>query len=83
MLVGIHLTERDFPAQSAGGAPEGFEAMKVVRTRIIVALASSAMLASGLSVAVAAVSSGSSAAVTIADGSSSGSATPNVTIVDP
>jgi hypothetical protein len=57
--------------------------MKVVRTRLIVALASSAVLASGLSVAVAAVSSGSSAAVTIADGSSGTTPTPNVGIIDP
>jgi hypothetical protein len=64
--------------------PEGFEAMKFVRTRIAVALASSAVLASGLSVTAAAVSSGSSAPVTIADASPAGVApTPTVTIVDP
>jgi hypothetical protein len=58
--------------------------MKNVRTRVIVTLASSAVLASGLSMAVAAVSSGTSAAVTVAGSGSSGSTpTPNVTIIDP
>jgi hypothetical protein len=55
--------------------------MKDVRTRIIVTLASSAVLASGLGMAVAAVSSATSAAVTVA--SSPGSPTSNVTIIDP
>ncbi len=55
--------------------------MKDVRTRITVALASSALLASGLSIAVAAVSSGSAAPVSVAGGSNS--PTTNVTIVYP
>ncbi len=58
--------------------------MKNVRTHLIVALAGSAVLASGLSVVVAAVSTGTSAAVTVASGSSSGTTpTPNITVVDP
>jgi hypothetical protein len=42
--------------------------MKVIRTRVVVALASSALLASGFGLTVA-VSSAGSAAVTIAGGS--------------
>jgi hypothetical protein len=59
--------------------------MKEVRTRIVVALASSAVLASGLSMAVAAVTAGSSGAVTVADGSGSSGGSPgsNITIVYP
>jgi hypothetical protein len=55
--------------------------MKSIRTRVIVALASSAVLASGLSVVAAAASSATSGAVPVADGTSS--ANPNATIVDP
>jgi hypothetical protein len=55
--------------------------MKDLRTRIIVTLAGSAVLASGLSVAAAAVSAGTSAAVTVA-GSNSGTS-PNITVVEP
>jgi hypothetical protein len=55
--------------------------MQDVRIRVIVTLASSAVLASGLSVAAAAVSPATSAAVTMA--SSSGGPTSNVTIIDP
>jgi hypothetical protein len=58
--------------------------MTKIRTRVIVALASSAVLASGLSVAVVAFSPGASAAVSVADGSNSGSGgSTNVIIVDP
>jgi hypothetical protein len=57
--------------------------MKDFRTRIIVALASSAVLAGGLSVAVAAVGSGA-ATVSAAATTSSGSApVSNITVVDP
>ena len=70
-----------------GGAQEGRAVMKDIRTRIIVALASSAVLASGMSVvAVAAAGASGSAAVTIADGSTSASGTstsPNITVYDP
>ncbi len=58
--------------------------MKDIRTRIIVALASSTVLASGLSMAVVAFSPGSTAAVSVADGSTpSPSASSNVIIIDP
>jgi hypothetical protein len=58
--------------------------MKDVRTRIVVALASSTVLASGLSVAAVAVTSGTSTAVTVAGGAPTGTAaTPNITVVDP
>jgi len=56
--------------------------MKSIRTRVIVALASSAVVASGLSV-VAVVSSAGSAAVSVADGAITGSATPTITVYDP
>jgi hypothetical protein len=58
--------------------------MKSIRTRVIVALASSAVLASGLSVAAVAVSSASAAAVPVASGAVFGhAATPNITVYDP
>ncbi len=56
--------------------------MKTIRTRLIVALAGSAVLASGLSVAAVAASSASSATVVVADGTTSGVASPNATIYD-
>jgi hypothetical protein len=56
--------------------------MKTIRTRVIVALASSAVLASGLSVAAAAASSVTSGAVSIAAATTSGSASPDATIYD-
>ena len=57
--------------------------MKTIRTRVIVALAGSAVLASGLSVAAVAVSSAASGAVVVADGTTTGTAaSPNVTIWD-
>ncbi len=64
-----------------GGATEGFAVMKDIRTRVIVALASSAVLASGLSVVAVAASSAGPAVAAVADGS--GTASPNVTVVDP
>jgi hypothetical protein len=59
--------------------------MNQIRTRVMVALASSAVLASGLSMAVVAFTpSSSAAAVSVADGSSSGTGnSSNVIIVDP
>jgi hypothetical protein len=58
--------------------------MKTIRTRVIVALASSAVLASGLSVAAVAVSSASAAAVPVASGGASGHvAIPDITVYDP
>ena len=58
--------------------------MKSIRTRVIVALASSAVLASGLSVAAAAVSSASAAAVPVASGATFRHvATPDITVYDP
>ncbi len=66
-----------------GGAQEGCAVMKSIRTRVIVALASSAVLASGLSVVAAAASSATSGAVPVADGTTSGTvASPNATIYD-
>ena len=57
--------------------------MKPIRTRVIVALASSAVLASGLSVATVAASSAAFGAVVVADGTTSGTgASPNATIYD-
>jgi hypothetical protein len=56
--------------------------MKTIRTRVIVALASSAVLASGLSVAAAAASSVTSGAVSVAAATTSGSASPDATIYD-
>jgi hypothetical protein len=57
--------------------------MKTIRTRVIVALASSAVLASGLSVAAVAASSAASGAAVVADGTTTGSAaSPNATIYD-
>jgi hypothetical protein len=57
--------------------------MKTIRTRVIVALAGSAVLASGLSVAAVAASSAASGAVVVADGTTTGTAaSPNVTIWD-
>lgn len=57
--------------------------MKTIRTRVIVALASSAVLASGLSVAAVAASSTASGAAVVADGTTTGTvASPNVTIWD-
>jgi hypothetical protein len=57
--------------------------MKDLRTRLIVTLASSAVLASGLSVALVTASSGTTAAVAASGAASSGSPSPNVTIIDP
>jgi len=54
--------------------------MKSIRTRVIVALASSAVLASGLSVVAVAASSAVAGPVPVADGTS---ATGNATIIDP
>jgi hypothetical protein len=76
------VTERDYPADARGRSGRG-KLMKDVRIRLIVTLASSAVLASGLSVAVAAVSTGASAAGTVASSSPSGGPTSNVTIIDP
>jgi hypothetical protein len=56
--------------------------MKTIRTRVMVALASSAVLASGLSVAAVAASSAGSGAVAVADGTSGTGASPNATIYD-
>jgi hypothetical protein len=57
--------------------------MKTIRTRVIVALASSAVLASGLSVAAAAASSVTSGAVSIAAATTSTTAaSPDATIYD-
>jgi hypothetical protein len=57
--------------------------MKTIRTRVIVALASSAVLASGLSVAAVAASSAAAGAAVVADGTTSGTAaSPNATIYD-
>jgi hypothetical protein len=57
--------------------------MKTIRTRVIVALAGSAVLASGLSVAAVAASSAASGAAVVADGTTTGSAaSPNATIYD-
>jgi hypothetical protein len=53
--------------------------MKSIRTRVIVALAGSAVLASGLSVVAAAATSAVSGPVAVADGTT---ASPNVTIFD-
>jgi hypothetical protein len=57
--------------------------MKTIRTRVIVALASSAVLASGLSVAAVAVGSVNSAAVPVASVTASGHVvTADATIYD-
>jgi hypothetical protein len=56
--------------------------MKTIRTRLIVALAGSAVLASGMSVVAVAASSAASGAVVVADGTTSGVASPNATIYD-
>jgi ABC-type oligopeptide transport system substrate-binding subunit len=57
--------------------------MKTIRTRVIVALASSAVLASGLSVVAVAASSATSGAVAVADGTTTGtSANPDATVYD-
>jgi hypothetical protein len=57
--------------------------MKSIRTRVIVALAGSAVLASGLSVVAAAATSAGSGPVAVADGTLSGTtASPNITIYD-
>lgn len=57
--------------------------MKTIRTRVVVALASSAVLASGLSVAAVAASSATSGAVSVAAGTTSGTvASPDATIYD-
>jgi hypothetical protein len=58
--------------------------MKTIRTRVVVAIASSAVLASGLSVAAVAVGSVNSAAVPVASVTASGHvAVPGVTVYDP
>jgi hypothetical protein len=57
--------------------------MKRIRNQVIVVLASSAVLASGLSVAAVAVSSAASGAVPVAAGVASGGfATGNATVYD-
>lgn len=57
--------------------------MKSIRTRVIVALASSAVLTSGLSVVAAGVSSATSGAVSVAAGTTSGTVTsPDATVYD-
>jgi len=57
--------------------------MKIIRNRVIVALASSAVLASGLSVVAAAASSTASGVVPVAIGTSSDTvATQNATIYE-
>jgi glutamate synthase domain-containing protein 2 len=57
--------------------------MKSIRTRVIVALAGSAVLASGLSVAAVAASSAAAGAAVVADGTTTGTAaSPNATIYD-
>jgi len=62
---------------------EGCTVMKSIRTRVIVALASSAVLAGGLSVAAAAASSVASGAVPVAVGATQADvAVPNATIYD-
>lgn len=75
------MEERDKPLMR-GGAQEGCAVMKTIRTRVIVALASSAVLASGLSVAAAAASSVTSGAVSVAAATTSGSASADATIYD-
>ena len=58
--------------------------MKSIRTRVIVALASSAVLAGGLSVAAAAASSVASGAVPVAVGATQADvAVPGITVYDP
>lgn len=58
--------------------------MKSIRTRVAVVVASSAVLASGLSVVAVAASSATAAAVPVADGaSSSTSSVPDITVYDP
>jgi len=59
---------------------EGCTVMKKIRNQVIVALASSAVLASGLSVAAAAASSAASGAVSVVAGASV--ATPDATVYD-
>ena len=55
--------------------------MKSIRTQVIVAVASSAVLASGLSVVAVAASSAAAGAVPVAVGTTS--ANPNSTVIDP
>jgi hypothetical protein len=58
--------------------------MKNIRNQVIVALASSAVLASGLSVAAVAASSAVSGAVPVAAAATSGAvAVPGITVWDP
>jgi hypothetical protein len=58
--------------------------MKSIRTQVIVAVASSAVLASGLSVVAVAASSAAAGAVPVAVGTTSAtSANPDATVVDP
>jgi hypothetical protein len=56
--------------------------MKVIRTRIVVALASSVVLASGFGLTAVAVSSAGSATTTLAASQPAGSVCPNVTLIE-
>jgi len=57
--------------------------MKVISTRIVVALASSAVVASGFGLTAFAVSSASPGATIVAASQSASQASPNTTIYDP
>ena len=56
--------------------------MKIIRTRIVVALASSAVIATGFGLTAVAVSSGAAAATPLASGQTSNAQCPNTTIID-
>jgi len=56
--------------------------MKIIRTRIVVALAGSAVLAGGFGLTAVAVSSAGSATTTLAASQPAGSVCPNVTLIE-